>query len=135
MKLYTIGYGALRSNVQLAEIVDRLDAYLVDVRFSPMSRNPHWTKPALLSLFGDRYVACRELGNENFRGGAIKLSDPPAAIARLRPLLAERPLVLMCACREVAVCHRQPAAELLAKEFGVEVAHLPEGTRQEVMVW
>lgn len=122
--VYTFGYTG-RQPQELAAIAASLDALVVDIRFSPYSRNHLWNKRALLGVLGNRYQHLKALGNENYKGGPIKLLDPQAGVAAIRPWLSERPIILICVCKEVAWCHRKVAAELLGAELGAEVVHLP----------
>lgn len=121
--IYTIGYSGWKPE-QLAAKVEELGALLVDVRFSPRSRVPQWTKKSLCELVGaENYVHCKNLGNENYKsGGPIKLLNPDAAIASLRDV--QRPLILLCGCKDHTICHRADAATVLAEAFGVAVTHL-----------
>lgn len=121
--IYTIGYAGWRP-AHLKETVESRGALLVDVRYSPRSRAPQWTKKALQDLVGpDNYWHCKDLGNENFKsGGDIKLHNPDAAIAALKEV--QRPLILLCGCKDHRICHRTQAAETLAMAFGGTVEHL-----------
>lgn len=121
MKIYTIGYlGRVYEDV--LAIVQERQAILVDIRFSPGGdpRSIH-----LSYCLGERYAYVRELGNPNDTNGKpMALANPEAAVPAIRALLAKRPLILMCACRDLAQCHRKLAAEFLQRELGVDVEHL-----------
>ena len=39
--------------------------------------------------------------------------------------LRQRSVILLCACREVATCHRRVAADLIAAQTGLAVVHRP----------
>lgn len=111
--IYTVGYSAPGWTPELlhAEVL-RLGAVLWDVRFSPYSRIPGWSREALIRTFGDQYRWARNLGNRNYQGGPIDLHRPAAAVA---PFLAEaRPVVLLCVCQDHHTCHRTTAAAYLA---------------------
>lgn len=121
-RVYTIGYSG-RKPAEILEIARDLDATVFDVRFSPRSRVPHWTRGRLEALLGDRYVHVRALGNRNYRSGPIDLVDFPAGLQLIRE--ADRPVILMCACQDPALCHRSTIAETL-RRAGMEVTELNE---------
>lgn len=118
-KVYTIGYSCRTPN-EILEIVERLGAQLVDVRYSPASRMPQWSGLRLRQLFGERYTHLRQFGNANYKnGGPIQLVDYASGKVYLDAL--ERPAVLMCVCSDPAICHRTTIANLLrADGFEVE---------------
>ncbi len=72
----------------------------------------------------------QELGNQAFKeGGGIRLLDPERGVARVKELLASRPVILLCACRQVENCHRRVAAELVASATGLPLEHLVPSRR------
>jgi len=132
--IYTIGYSGWKPEQLAAKVAD-LGALLVDVRFSPRSRAPQWTKKSLCELVGaENYLHCKDLGNENYKsGGPIKLHNPDAALDALRDV--QRPLILLCGCKDHTVCHRADAAAVLALAFGASVTHLyPPSMKQETLL-
>jgi uncharacterized protein (DUF488 family) len=124
--IYTLGY--LNATPEAVDrYVEELGALLVDTRFTPTSRNPVWRQGPLRRLLGDRYVHIKALGNERYRQGPpIKLHQPEEGMAQLRPLVEAQPVILLCACRDVNLCHRKLIAEMAADAWGVEVVHLPQ---------
>lgn len=126
--LYTIGYSG-QTLEGLRARLDELGAALVDIRFSTGSRVKHWRGPELKAYFGDRYWPVSCLGNENYRGGPIKLSNPELAVAPMRATLQARSVILMCGCSDVNQCHRKDAAAFLQEHLGVQVIHLPPPAR------
>lgn len=126
--IYTIGYSGWTPGA-LKAAVDARGALLVDIRYSPRSRRPEWRTAALAGLWGEdvaqHYVWWRELGNVNYKnGGPIVLADPELALIPAATLLHWRPIVLLCACRDVATCHRLTAADYLSQALGAPVEHL-----------
>jgi uncharacterized protein (DUF488 family) len=83
---YGIGYSG-RMVDELKRIVEELDAYLVDIRFAPYSRNPAFRKAALEAAFGARYVYLRVFGNRNYKGGPVDIVDYDAGKDAQRALL------------------------------------------------
>ena len=128
-KVYTFGYGG-RAPQDIATIAASLGAAVVDIRFNPQSRRPEWNGGRLREFLagqGVRYAHVKALGNENYKGGPIKLYLPELGVKVVGAFLETQPVVLLCACREVATCHRLTVAELLQERLGVEVVHLPFG--------
>ena len=119
-RVYTLGYSG-RSPAEIRQFAEGLDAIVFDVRFSPRSRVPHWSRKRLSEFLGDRYQHVRALGNRNYRSGPIELEDFPAGLALIQD--SERPVILMCACRDSASCHRTTIAGML-REIGMEVSEL-----------
>ncbi len=121
MKIYTLGYSGWRPEAVRAQ-AETLDAVVVDVRWSPRSRNPQWTRKRLTELLGARYRHVKAFGNLNYKGGPIKLANPEAGLAEIRPILeAGQPVILMCVCKEVERCHRQDVAAYLVAHLGEDV--------------
>ncbi len=126
MKLYTVGYMGWK----LDELVERInslggDPKVYDVRYSPYSRNRDFTRTSFSDKLGSAYVHAKGLGNINYRGGPIKLADPePWYMIVKRDLDAGHPVILMCACWNLAECHRLVIANEIAKRYSIEVEHL-----------
>lgn len=104
MEVYDVGYMTIKDPALLHKAIVELGAVLVDVRFSPRSRDPDWNIGKLKELYGDRYLHLKELGNENYRGGPIKIVDLPKGVNRL--IAIGKPIVLMCGCWKRDECHR-----------------------------
>jgi len=127
MVIYTIGYSGWKPD-DLEKAVRDLGAVLVDVRMVPRTRwAPAFNTSALRERMGDSYVWLKAFGNVNFKGtfAEIQIADFDAGEKRLRELTASgRPVVLLCGCRDVNVCHRKVIAERLAALWQAEVVHL-----------
>jgi len=124
-KLYTIGYGKFKPE-QVKALVEKSGAVLVDVRFSPRSRNPQWAKSNVEKLVGKgNYLHLNSLGNRNYKGdGPIEIVDIERGTQAVATILETRSVILMCQCWDLAHCHRLPASEFIAQKLGVELAHL-----------
>lgn len=121
-RFYTLGYLG-RTLAEIVTILDERNAVLADIRLVPYSRNRAFVKANLERVLGPRYVWVRDLGNRNFRtGGPVALADYPAGRTAL--LALNGPVILMCACRDHARCHRTVVAHALAEE-GFLVEEIP----------
>lgn len=122
--IYTYGYS--NSDPQhLARYAAHVDAIVIDTRMKPVSRNPGWNKGRLQALLGERYLHVGALGNVNYKtGGEIKLADPDRGVEIVSGVLTNHPVILLCACKDVAECHRKVAAELIAEHTGAAINHL-----------
>jgi uncharacterized protein (DUF488 family) len=128
-KIYTIGYIG-RTPASLAEYVQSLNATLIDIRYQPYSKIPHWRKDSLHDQFGTRYVWMRCLGNLRYaEGPPIQIANPGAAVEPIRRFLDRSPVILLCACEHYETCHRTVAAEYLAGRLKVPVVHLPSARK------
>ena len=119
MQLFTVGYGNWTLD-ELAARITEMDAVLVDIRYSPTSRNPSWRQPALRAKLGRRYIYLPDFGNVNYKGGPIVIHGFDSGARKLRALLAEHNVVLMCVCRDYNRCHRKTVVEML------QAAQVPE---------
>ena len=120
--LYTFGYSG-RTPHELQTLAEKLNAVVVDIRFSPRSRIPDWSGGRLQNLLGDRYRHLPSLGNRNYKGGPIEFVDLEAGVVEVGELLRQQPVILLCVCADVQRCHRLPAAEAIATRYEVTVEH------------
>lgn len=126
--VYGIGYAGRRVD-ELRQIIEALDAYLVDCRFAPYSRNPAFRKRALAEALGERHLYLQAFGNRHYQGGPVAIVDYEAGRAALLKL--DRPAVLMCVCRKAAACHRTVVLHRLqtdgftVREWGQESSQMP----------
>jgi hypothetical protein len=84
-------------------------ALLVDIRSQPYSKRPEWRHDSLALRFGQRYRPLGELlGNVNYNNGRpMMLAASTLGVKRLISWLeAGHSLILLCACRDYARCHR-----------------------------
>jgi uncharacterized protein (DUF488 family) len=123
--LYTLGYSGWTPEASQTEAQAR-NAIVCDMRYSPASRHPQWTKRQLAQLLGGRYQHVQALGNRNYKsGGPIALADYEAGKQVIAAILATgQSVILMCACKDPATCHRRMAAEQLAADLGETITHL-----------
>lgn len=120
MNIYTVGYSGIKVT-DLKRAVEELDALIMDIRYSPMSRIPMWRRENLTATFGERYVHVRALGNVNYKGGPISIVDYVAGRRAIEN--SNRTVILMCVCGHYATCHRAVVASLLRSD-GFEVEEL-----------
>ena len=119
-KVYTVGYSG-RKVSELLEIIKELDAVVFDIRFSPRSRAPQWDQGQLQSVLGESYRHESGFGNRNYRGGPISLVNYEAG--KLAIEASPKSVILMCVCKDTAICHRSLIAEKLRLD-GFEVHEL-----------
>jgi uncharacterized protein (DUF488 family) len=117
-QLYDVGYQSVDRDLLFAAL-KKLNAVLVDVRYSPRSRDAKWDGKKLAELLEDGYVHMPEFGNKNYKGNSIELASPEAGVLMLYQILAERPAILMCACWNRSWCHRAVAAKWFEDKYGV----------------
>jgi uncharacterized protein (DUF488 family) len=138
-RIYSVGYEGLT----VAGLVERLRQNrieeVVDVRASPYSRRPGFSKPRLAESLEGAGIAYRHepmLGNA-FRDvadfdAAMELmrahlagGEPSEAVARLAALAADRRIAVLCLENDQRRCHRQAVLEAaLAQEPTLDVLPL-----------
>ena len=111
VQVYGIGYSGKQPQ-DIHRLALQMDAVVFDVRLSPRSRRPEWNKGRLQTLLGDRYVHVRELGNENYKGGPVKIADFDAGLEMVKK--SPKPVILMCVCSKPAKCHRRDIGRMLS---------------------
>lgn len=123
-QLYTIGYSGLALE-DVARFVEERDALLIDTRLKPYSPRPEWQKAAIGRRLGTRYMSVPKLGNVNYKiGGPIQLQDEDGGISVIMNALDERPVILLCACKEPDGCHRKYISDVVSAKTGVPAIHL-----------
>ena len=122
--IYTAGYMGWPVKELYTKVVE-LDAILVDIRYTPYSQIKDWRQQNLQDLFQTRYTYMHGLGNKNYQDGTIRLADPMRTIRPIQQILEQRPVVLLCGCRNHETCHRLQAAQFLAEQLNAPVEHMP----------
>ena len=118
MKIYTAGYTGHKPE-QLKAIAEKLDAVVVDIRYSTKSRVPHWTNGYLLTLLGRDYKWNQFLGNRNYKSGPIEIVDMVVGIRMLN--WETKNIILLCACKNRETCHRDVVAKEIERQTGEDV--------------
>jgi uncharacterized protein (DUF488 family) len=116
--LYTIGYGNRTIESILEAVGDRL---VVDVRSRPYSGRKEFCRQALAERLGEQYLSLPELGGFEATG------DPAGrnrALEKVRAVLEEKEIVLLCAEMDPERCHRKPLAEEILAGNGETAIHL-----------
>ncbi len=122
-KIYTIGYTSTTPK-ELIDIVNSLTVKLVDIRISPYSKDYRWRQKSLQQYFADKYLHIQEFGNENYKMGSIKVPNLHLGIIKIKPVIENQPVILLCACYDYRKCHRNQVSTILAEAFHLEVEHL-----------
>ncbi|BDI29821.1 hypothetical protein CCAX7_18720 [Capsulimonas corticalis] len=116
-ELYHFGYPG-RAPEDLRRIAERLDATVVDIRYSAlMATESRWRGAALRELLGDRYVRCIALADHagcEARLGSISVIDFQIGVEFLRQI--DGPMILLCGCRDSRRSHRAAVAQRLWTE-------------------
>lgn len=123
--VYTTGYTG-KKPVDLKALVERLNARLIDIRYSPNSRVPHWRQKALSEFIGDAYYCLPNLGNRAYKEKRIEIDNFDAGENWLFWHFKDnptQPVILLCACEKYEQCHRREVAERL-KACGYDVTEL-----------
>jgi uncharacterized protein (DUF488 family) len=131
--LYDLSYLEITDLDILDQLVNALDAVLIDVRYSPNSRNPQWRKKAIERKLGFRYFNLKALGNIHYRGGPIEFVDLQEGIATLARFLQSKNVIIMCVCSRREICHRVKIAELFKQEYGQECIPLTPKLVNEII--
>jgi len=132
--IFTAGYSGHTVD-ELRRAAEDLNAAVVDIRYSPLSRRPEWRRERLQTALGDSYFWCHHLGNMNYKGnGPIEIAHPDCGVRFVRYVLRRYfpHMILICGCRKPATCHRTVVATLLRdRGFSVEELVWPEPGREE----
>lgn len=86
-QLYDLGYNEIRSVDLLAATAEILGAIVLDIRFSPRSRDPNWRMPALMNRLQESYTHVAALGNRNYKSGPIQIVDLDAGLRAVETVL------------------------------------------------
>ena len=114
--IYTTGF-ADKDFTLLPDLLDFLDAVLIDVRFAPTAgKQIEWRKDYLRLLLKDRYLHVPHLGNRLSKqwGAAPSIQNLSLGIKIITELRAN--LLLMCECAEIKECHRLIISQNLKKQ-------------------
>lgn len=124
--VYTFGYER-RKPAEIREEAKRLDAVVIDVRFSPRSRAVGWSLTELKRMLGPQYVHMKALGNLNYRRPHRPwvIVDAAGGIEAVTAFLRTgRNVILLCYEERPETCHRSAIAQQIADHAGCEVEHL-----------
>lgn len=121
--IYTFGYTGLTMEA-VKKKAEELDAYVLDIRYMAGSRAPVWRKGNFASALKERYIHVQALGNENYKGGLMKLHDFEAGMEYVKKILPFNNVMLMCACTDVRLCHRRIVAKKLSEQIPAHYYHL-----------
>src|SRR5215203_3440626 len=119
--VFGFGYSGKTPHDLLA-VAEDLGATVLDIRFSPRSRRPEWSRKRLSQLLGPRYIHVPQFGNVNFKGGPVQISDPEGGLAAFDATSGA--VILVCICADSSTCHRSNVAALLGAVPGVRVVEM-----------
>ncbi len=123
MKIYTVGYSGKRV-ADLVSVVLSHNVMLVDIRFSPRSMNPDWSRKRLIEKLGSHYIHEQGFGNVNYKEheNPFLLKDFDAGLIAIKRMSTDI-LFLMCGCSDPHKCHRTYIASKL-RFLGFDVSEL-----------
>jgi hypothetical protein len=131
-RLYTLGYQGIRPEI-FTNIALALSWKVLDIRFSPRSRNPGYSKKRLSEALGFQYTHLPALGNVNYKsGGPIEIPDLDTGLARLRRHLHFMPCLLLCVCKNYDTCHRKTVIEAYHAKTGIQSISVDRLVRGEI---
>ena len=128
INIYTAGYNAWSFYEFKTKIEELGNPLIVDVRYSPYSFNPFWTKKNLTKHFNN-YIHIKNLGNVNYKNGKpIKIYNLDKGCKQLLNSLCKDydSCLLLCACEDVEECHRKVIVKKLETMTLCEIIHLKE---------
>ena len=132
-KVYMWGYQGHEVS-DLEKLVEQSGAVVFDIRYSANSMNARWRKSHLSLILQANYQHVPELGNINYRNGnEIVIANLEAGIQRIEN--SDRPVLLVCVCKDRIGCHRDVIGrELASRGFDVQELSVPRfrdnGTNQ-----
>lgn len=116
--VYTTGYHRHTPAELLQLAVENSITACCDIRYwqRGSKERPEWGQENLLRVLGDLYVPMRCLGNIADREDArFIIADYPLGLSMVERLMGEHGgILLFCACRNPAKCHRSRVADLLS---------------------
>ncbi len=122
-RIYTTGYTD-RDIALLPALLTSLDAILIDIRFTPISKQLQWQKDYLRLLLKDKYLHVSYLGNRSSKeSGKQSIQNISLGIKIITEL--KKNLLIMCECERIEACHRQEISRRLS-EKGIETKELTE---------
>jgi uncharacterized protein (DUF488 family) len=121
--IYSVGY----MNITLSDLKtfsESSDAVVVDIRYQPYSKmRVFWNKDYLSSIFGERYIHIKELGNVNYKSKDIKIYNINSGLEQLGSIM-DKNIILFCSCKDYNKCHRKNISEAIADRFSVDVEEI-----------
>ena len=118
IKIYTTGFAG-KDVGDLPKMLERLDAVLADIRFTPVSKDFEWRRDYLKILLKNKYRHIIAFGNRGEKENKITINNFNLGLKVIESW--NENVVLMCACENLSECHRFVLMnELQKKGFEVE---------------
>src|SRR5450759_3875088 len=125
--LYTVGYLQPDAMATVQRLVAQ-GVMLLDIRYSPRSRRPEWSRKRLAERFEGRYRHAPALGNVNYRSPELPIQfvDTFDGLWSVLFWFVNKgyDVCLLCACADVSVCHRLLVAQCVQAVCLCDVVHL-----------
>jgi uncharacterized protein (DUF488 family) len=147
--IHTIGYEGATIEDLIATLKGAGVTRVIDIRSSPYSRRPEFSKDELavaLSLYEIAYEHIRQLGNppagrEAVRAGHmaayreifdahLNSADGRKGLQQALALAAQETVCLLCLEKSASHCHRMMVADRMSASSGFEVVHLKVAAKQ-----
>jgi uncharacterized protein (DUF488 family) len=113
--IYTTGFAG-KDFTLLPDLLDYLDAVLIDIRFNPtVGKQIEWSRNYLRLLLKDRYIHVPHLGNRlSKESGKHSIQNLSLGVRIITEMRAD--LLLMCECPKIETCHRLIISQNLTKQ-------------------
>lgn len=126
--IYTIGYRILDNVSSLSRLAELTGAPIVDIRFNPFTSKEfnRYRLGDQAKINGWSYYWIKELGNENYRGGNIRIHALHLGLKKMGVLIERhKSIVLMCCCESPLLCHRSTVCRAWLKlNPGEKISHI-----------
>jgi len=142
-RIYSVGYEGFDTDALVRRLTDAEVSYLIDVRLTPTSRKPGFSKKSLSAVLGQAgisYVHERDLGNppenrDSFRTGdgiegrrrmrRMIQDQAGPALHRVADLARRERIAVLCVERDRLRCHRDVVTEMVQElNPAIEVLHI-----------
>jgi len=141
-RIYSVGYDGFDNDVFVRRLTDAKVSCVIDVRLTPASRKPGFSKKSLSAKLGEagiEYVHERDLGNPPENRDSFRTGDGTAGRRRMRQILEEHGdalhrlaalarrerIAVLCVERDRHRCHRDVVTEMVQElDPAIEVLHI-----------
>jgi len=131
VKLFTYGYDSIPIDKVIEYLKRHGVSHVVDIRYSPNSRNPAYRQTALAAALkgsGLLYTHLPALGNLDYKGSGIRIADAGEGFRKLHPLVAQAwatggAVCILCVCKRPDGCHRRVVSDTFQSVYDGITVH------------